>query len=89
MFEAEMRHAIAQGEQEMIIAIVMRAEQRVLFLHQMREMADVLRRHFQGGGAVRRDVDDLRRLFAGRQINRPEIFPGDDRRIHQRFQRGG
>ena len=82
MFQAEMADVVAQGEQEMIIAIVMRAEQRIRLRDQVRKMARVLRFDFQRGGAVGDDVQEVRRISARRQIQRSEKFPRDDRRIN-------
>src|SRR6266853_3191565 len=52
----------------------------------MREVAGVLRLYLQRGGAVRDDVNLMRRLGAWGQIDGAEVRASDHRRIDKRFQ---
>ena len=87
VFQSEVRHVIAQAEQEVVIAIVMRAEKFVgLFDQILVVVPDFLRRR-ESGGAVGGYVH-LGEGIVG-QFDDLEKFAGDYRRIDQRGQGRG
>ena len=83
MLEAEVRHVIAQGEQEMIVVIVPRAKELAGLRHQIREALLHFRAHLERRCAVRHHVDLVMNRFAGRrQVHGSIVFSGNHRRIH-------
>ena len=89
VFEPEVSNVLAEREQEGVVAIVPRAKERACLRRQMGEVPRILWLHFQGRSAVGDDVQRMRRLRAGTQINRAKVCAGDERRIHQRLQGHG
>jgi hypothetical protein len=85
MFDAFVTDRIAQGEQKMIVAIVLAAVQGRRFLHQMLHARKIFRIDLERGRTIGRDVEFLipaerKRLF---------VRARNDRRIDDRVQRGG
>src|ERR1017187_3636085 len=86
MLEAEMRHVVTECEEKMIIAIVAGTEEGARLRNQLVKMHLRLRSHCQGSRAVRGDVDLMRRILAGSDLDGTEIPAGKHGRIDQRFE---
>src|SRR6266516_7511417 len=78
VFEPEVSNVLAEREQEGVVAIVPRAKERACLRRQMGEVPRILWLHFQGRSAVGDDVQRMRRLRAGTQINRAKVCAGDE-----------
>ena len=87
VFQTEMGHVIAQGEQEMISAIMALAKQCAGLGHKLRKMARILGLQIQCFRAVSYDVEEVWRVGARRQFHALEVGACDHRRIHQCLQR--
>src|SRR5580700_5530079 len=88
MFETKVRDVITECEQEMIIAVMPRAEKLARFSDQIDQAGLNLRRHGECGFAVGSQIDFVMNWFAGRRdVDRTIIFAGDDRRIDQSLER--
>ena len=64
MLQAKVRHVIAQGEQEVILAVVPRSVERTGFGHQIVKGLGLLRLDLQSGCRVCGDVEFVRRTLA-------------------------
>src|ERR1700735_4243007 len=82
MLQAEMRHVIAQAQQEVVVAIVMGAEKLVGLFDQIFVMVPDFLRRIESGGAVGGDVDLGKRVIG--KLDNFEKFAGDYGRIDQR-----
>ena len=87
MLQAEVRHVVAQGQEEMVIPIVTGAKERSGLRDEVLEVPFVLRLHLECGRAVGHNVNEVRRVGAGRQVHCPEIISGNQRRVHEPLQR--
>jgi hypothetical protein len=87
MFQAEVRHVIAQGVQEMIAAVMPRPEQRAGLLHQVLVLIDQFRADFQGPVAVGGQVQVMLGAQIFPEIDGPVVRARRDRRIDQRGKR--
>ncbi len=87
VFEAEVGDVVAECHQEMVGAIMVRAEERVRLAHQAGIVTCIFRFQLQGRRAVGHDVEAVRRLTAGAEVHCVEIGARDHRRVHQCLQR--
>jgi len=78
---------VGQREQEVVMIVVMRAEQRRRLAHQRAMRLQLLRRHLQVFRRVRDDVQMHRRAARRREVDALEILPRVDRRVDQRIER--
>src|SRR5271154_641737 len=87
MLEAKMRDVIAEGEKEMIIAIMSGAEKLAGFGNQIGHSALHLGTHVERGGAVGHDIDFVMNRFAGGgDVEDTEVSAGDEGRTHEPIQ---
>ena len=88
MFEAEVRHMIAESEQKMIVAIMARAKKLARFGNQIDHLLLVLDAHVQRGFAVGDHVEFVMDgLARGRDVDGAIIFAGNYRRVHEHIER--
>src|SRR5580692_1084778 len=88
MFETKVRDVITECEQEMIIAVMPRAEKLTRFSHQIDQAGLDLSWHGECSFAVGSQIDFVMNRFTGRSdVDRTIIFAGDYRRIHQTLER--
>ena len=64
VFQSEVRHVIAQAVNEVVLAIVVRAEQFLSLIDQAFIVIEDLWRRFQGGGAVGCNVHFTQRILS-------------------------
>src|SRR5580693_7055472 len=87
MLQAEAGDMVAERQQEVIAAIVARAEQRACFRHQAFILLDCLRRQGQSAFAIRRDVNIVRGSVEYAQIYGLIVRSRGDWRIDQGLER--
>ena len=85
MLETEVRNVIAEGVEEVIVAVVMRAEKFLRLLDQILVVIPDFLRGIERGGAVGGDVHFGDRIL--RERNNFQKFSGDDRRVDERGER--
>src|SRR5205085_3211550 len=88
MFESEVRDAVAQGEEEVIVVVVLRARERLCLLDELAHAVYELRGGFERGGAVGCDVH-LDRWLRGLERDDAEVFAREHGRVNEVRQRGG
>src|ERR1700691_245330 len=88
MLKTEMSHVIAERKQEMIIAVMPRAEKFAGFGHEIDHPLLNFGTHVECGFAVGNDVDFVMNWFAGRSdVKDAVVFAGDNGRIHEAIER--
>ena len=87
MLEADAAHVVAEGQQEVIVIVVVRAVEFVGLLHESAVRFELLRLDLQQIRAVGHDVQMNRRGAARVEVQALEIASGEHRRIHQRVER--
>src|SRR5947209_581552 len=85
MLEAEVGDVIAQSVEEVIVAIVMRAEKLLRLLDETLVMVPDILRCVESGGAVGGDIHFSEGVL--RQWNHLQEFSGNDGGIYQRGER--
>ena len=90
MFKAEVRNVIAERKNEVIVAIVARAEELARLGNQVGHLLYVGGSHGQRGFAVGGHVNlVMNGLTRRRDVDDAEIFAADDGRIDQKIERNG
>jgi hypothetical protein len=90
MFEAEVRHMIAEREEEMVVAVMARAEKLARFGDEVGHRFLNLWAHGEGVFAVGDHVDLVVNGLARRcQVDGAVIFAGNYGRIHEQIERDG
>src|SRR5262249_25615663 len=87
MLQTEMSDLIAERKQEVILAVVRRAEDCLRFLYKFLVMIDRFRRCIQGFFSVRRNFKVVVGSGPWSEIDAAEVFAGKHGRIDQRRQR--
>ncbi len=87
VFKTEVRRMVAQGQEEMIFAIMPRPVERSGFGDQALVLVDGRLRHLQCRFAVGHFVNVVLDRALRRERNAAEVRPGQHWRIHQRGQR--
>ncbi len=87
VLEAAAAGHVGERNQEVIAAVVMRAEERSGFRHQTFVAVDEILRQIERGVGVGGDVEFLRRRTGRRKRNHAIVRTGDDGRIDERGQR--
>ena len=88
MFQAEMRHMIAQRQQEMVVAIMPRPEKFARLGNQVGHLLLNRGAHVESGFAVRHHIDLMvDRLALGRQVDGAIILARNDGRIDEHIER--
>src|ERR1700733_4448040 len=87
MLETEVSGVFAESEQEMVVAIVARAEKRTGFGDEFAVGGFGFRLHGQIRCAIGGDVDFVRDVGAGRQRYHAEKLAGENRRVDQSSER--
>src|ERR1700730_1862776 len=87
MLQTEVCDIITKRNQEMIVAVMSRPEERPRFGDKLMKMHLHVRRHRQSGGAVCRDIHLVRRICTRRELYHAKIAPCDHRRINQCVER--
>ena len=87
VLQPEVRRVVAEGIEEVVLAVVRGAEQRQRLVHQPAVRREQVGCHFEGRRGIGGHVDLVRwfRLRAERHL--PEEGPGQNRRIDQRRER--
>ena len=83
MLLAEAHDVVAEREKEMVIAVMVRAVERVGFGDQPRIFLDEFGRNIDGPGIVRKHVQLVRRLDGGIELIDARKFAGLHRRIDE------
>ena len=86
MLQAEVRHRIAERDQEVILAVVMALVERACLAHQAAEVLDMLRRQVEVLGPVGCHIEKMLRSHFGRQRNLLEVLAGEHGRIDQHLE---
>ena len=90
MLETEVGHMIAEGEQEVIVAIVPRAKELARFGDQVGHALLNLGADGERGFAVGDQIEFVVDRLAGRRdVDGAIVLAGDDRRIDEEFERDG
>jgi hypothetical protein len=85
VLEPEVRHVVAERQQEMVVAVVPRAEQHARFGNQVAELGLNIGAEINRGGAVGGDIQLCRTRIAGwRQIHNAHELSGEHGRINKR-----
>ena len=85
VLQAELGDLVGQGDEEVVAAEVVRAEQRLRLGDEAGVPGDHLGRDVEGGVAVGGQVQPHRRLL--RQLHGLEVRAGEDRGVHERRER--
>src|SRR5205814_3158553 len=83
VLDAEMRKLIAEGQQEVVLAVVRCAEQSMSFANDLTVFLYERRRRVQSFVRVRRDFEIMRRASARAEIDSPKVASSKYWRIHQ------
>ena len=87
MLQPEVRHVFRERQQEMIVAIVARAEKLARLRHQVLHVLLDFRAHRERRFAIRHDVHLMMdRLAFRRDVHGAEVFARHHRRVHQPVQ---
>src|SRR6266568_1286708 len=87
MLQSEVRDVVAQGEQKMIVAVVVRAEEFLGLLDQVLVVIPYLLGSVERGGTIGGDIQFRQRFLS--EWNDLQELSGDDRRVDQRGQGNG
>src|SRR5271165_770074 len=88
MLQSEMRDVIAQGQQKVVVVVVLRTKKNSRLLHQIPVVFPDFRGSIERGGAVGGNVDFRGRTFAGGgKCYNLQIFAGQNGAIDQHGQR--
>ena len=87
VLEPEVRRVIGERDQEVVMPEVLRAEQRSRLAHQRAQRRHLGIRDLQPLFRVARHPQAHRYAVARGQLDRAEVAPGEDRRVHERGER--
>ena len=77
VFQAEMRDVFAERQEKVIIAIMMRTEERVGLGDELSIVSLGFGSHLQGGRAIGGDIDLMARSLAGCEVDDAKVAPGN------------
>ena len=89
VLEADVAEVIAEREQEIVVIVMMRAEQRIGLARELRVGGQGRRRMIAALGRIGHDVELHRGLSVASSGTRLKCIPGEQRRIEQRLERHG